>query len=278
MKPGKVSHFSLWSNKCYNSINEGGNVVEVIWEGFTDVMEQLNGLRKVSYFVPDTHCTVDRLWKHTNTKFCKHSAVWHNMTILQLRPCKDSASCSLWCEKETSSSAASNIHRNIQSYTQHKNKNRWLKKHSVAWSLTGMLLMLRSKDCSVLRASEFCGKVKKRITSCLLCNTLRSCVGRKNHWLKKIVDIRLIFNNSILRKTAQISTFSPFNLWEYIKMAVTPPHFCSVILSMLQHRFFSNLVIRQYVVIFSIQNILFSSKGQTLLTEIKQVGFLTAAV
>lgn len=105
-------------NGRYNSIDEGGDVVEVIWEAFADITEQLNGLRKVSCFVPDTHCTVDRLWQHTNTTFCKQSVpLAHNMKILQLRPCKDSASCSLWCEKETSSWAASNIHSNVHSYT-----------------------------------------------------------------------------------------------------------------------------------------------------------------
>lgn len=109
----------------------------------------------------------------------------YSLTILELRPCKDSASCSLWCEKETSSVAASNIYRSIAQLDTQHNKNRWLKKWSAAQSLTGMLLMLRSKDCKVLRASEFRGDAKKRITSCLLCNTVRSCVGRKNHWLKK---------------------------------------------------------------------------------------------
>lgn len=59
------------------------------------------------------------------------------------------------------------------------------KSRSLVRAVTGMLLMLRSKDCRVLRASEFCGDVKKRITSCLLCNTARSCVGRRNHWLRK---------------------------------------------------------------------------------------------
>lgn len=67
------SHSQPWTNGRYNSIDEGGDVVEIIWEAFTDITEQLNGLRKVSYFVPDTHCTVDRLWKHTNTVFCKQS-------------------------------------------------------------------------------------------------------------------------------------------------------------------------------------------------------------
>lgn len=65
--------FQLWINECYNSINDGGNVAEVIREAVTDIMEQLNGLRKVSYFVPDAHCTVDGLQKHTNTKFCKQA-------------------------------------------------------------------------------------------------------------------------------------------------------------------------------------------------------------
>lgn len=49
--------------------------------------------------------------------------------------------------------------------------------------VTGMFLMLRSEDCRVLWTSEFWGDVKKRITSCLLCNTAVSCVGRRNHWL-----------------------------------------------------------------------------------------------
>lgn len=61
MKPGGVSHLQLWMNSYYNSIDEGGDIAEVIREAFTDIMEQLNGLRKVSYFVPDTHCTVDGL-------------------------------------------------------------------------------------------------------------------------------------------------------------------------------------------------------------------------
>lgn len=131
-RPGYVLHLQLRMNGWYNSIDEGGDVVEVIWEAFTNITEQLNGLRKVSYFVPDTHCTVDRLWKHTSTTFCKQSiSLAHNMKILQLRPCKDFASCSLWCEKETSSSAASNIQSNMQNYTQH-NKNRWLNKWSNA--------------------------------------------------------------------------------------------------------------------------------------------------
>lgn len=122
-RPGYVSHLPVRMNGWYNSIDEGGDVVEVIWEAFADITEQLNGLRKVSYFVPDTHCTVDRLWKHANATFCIQSVfLAHNMKILQLRPCKDSASCSLWCEKETSSSAASNIHSNMHSYTQHNKK------------------------------------------------------------------------------------------------------------------------------------------------------------
>lgn len=67
-KPGGISHLHLWLNECYNSIDEGDDIAEVIWEAFTDIMEQLNGLRKVSYFVPDTQCTVDGLQKHTNNK------------------------------------------------------------------------------------------------------------------------------------------------------------------------------------------------------------------
>lgn len=132
------------------------------------------------------------------TLHCRHSAKTHkhkilqtvclsltdSLTILGLRPCKDSASCSLGCEKETSSVAASNIYRNIHSWADNTTKTDGSKKWSAAQSLTGMLLMLRSKDCKVLRASEFRGDAKKRITSCLLCNTVRSCVGRRNHWLK----------------------------------------------------------------------------------------------
>lgn len=104
----------MWMNECYNSINEGGDIAEVIREAFTDIMEQVNRLRKVSYFIPDTHCTVDGLRTH------KHKiqqtgclSLTYTLTILELRPYKDSASCSLWCEKETSSVAVSNIYRNI---------------------------------------------------------------------------------------------------------------------------------------------------------------------
>lgn len=63
----------MWMNECYNSINEGGDIAEVIREAFTDIMEQVNRLRKVSYFIPDTHCTVDGLRTHTNTKFSKQA-------------------------------------------------------------------------------------------------------------------------------------------------------------------------------------------------------------
>lgn len=64
-------------------------------------------------------------------------------------------------------------------------RNTWSQSLPLVRAVTGMLLMLRSKDCRVLRTSEFCGDVKKRITSCLLCNTASSCVGRRNHWLRK---------------------------------------------------------------------------------------------
>lgn len=117
MRPGGVSHLRLWINYCYNSIDEGGDIAEVIREAFTDVLEQLNRLRKVSYFVPDTHCTVNGLRKHTNRKFCKQAvslSLSHtSLTTLERRPCKNSASCSLWCERETSSVAASNKSRSI---------------------------------------------------------------------------------------------------------------------------------------------------------------------
>lgn len=48
---------------------------------------------------------------------------------------------------------------------------------------TGKLLMFRSSDWRVLITSEFWGDVKKRITSCLLWSTARSCVGLRNHSL-----------------------------------------------------------------------------------------------
>lgn len=75
MKSGGASHLQQCMNGYYNSIDEGGDIAEVIREAFTDIMEQLNGLRKVSYFVPDTHCTVDSLQKHTNTKLCKQAGL-----------------------------------------------------------------------------------------------------------------------------------------------------------------------------------------------------------
>lgn len=45
----------------HNSADEGGNIGEVVWEPFADVMKELNGLRQVSYSVPDTHRTVNCL-------------------------------------------------------------------------------------------------------------------------------------------------------------------------------------------------------------------------
>lgn len=67
----------------YNSADEGSNVVEVVWEAFTDIMKELNGLRKVSYFVPDTHCAVNRLWKHKHN-FLKTSPAGGLIDIRQL--------------------------------------------------------------------------------------------------------------------------------------------------------------------------------------------------
>lgn len=140
-KTRRFSRLRLWMNECYNSTDEGGDVAEVIREAFTDITEQLNGLRKVSYCVPDTHCAVDGLCKHTNTNICKQSvslSLIYSLTILELRPCKDSASCSLWCEKETSSVAASNIYRSIHSWTHNTTKTDG------------------SKSGALLRASQVC--------------------------------------------------------------------------------------------------------------------------
>lgn len=61
MKTRGFSHLQLRMNECYNPTDEGGDIAEVIREAFADIVEQLNGLRKVSYCVPDTHCTVDGL-------------------------------------------------------------------------------------------------------------------------------------------------------------------------------------------------------------------------
>lgn len=65
-------------------------------------------------------------------------------------------------------------------------------RRSLVRVVTGMLLMLRSEDCRVFRMSEFWGDVKNRITSCLLCNTARSCVGRKNHSLTEERTVKLM--------------------------------------------------------------------------------------
>lgn len=62
----------------------------------------------------------------------------YSLTILELRPCKDSASCSLWCEKETSSVAASNIYRSRHSWTHNTTKTDG------------------SKSGALLRASQVC--------------------------------------------------------------------------------------------------------------------------
>lgn len=53
--------------ESHNSADEGGNVVDVIREPFTDIMKKLNGLRQVSHRVPDTHRIVQCL---TNTHKC----------------------------------------------------------------------------------------------------------------------------------------------------------------------------------------------------------------
>lgn len=53
--------------ESHNSADEGGNVVDVIREPFTDITKELNGLRQVSHRVSDTHRIVQCL---TNTHKC----------------------------------------------------------------------------------------------------------------------------------------------------------------------------------------------------------------
>lgn len=58
--------------------------------------------------------------------------------------------------------------------------------------------MLRNKDCRVLAASELRGDAKKRMTSCLRCNTAMSLVGRRNHRLTDEFNEQPMFISSNL--------------------------------------------------------------------------------
>lgn len=162
----------------------------------------MNGLRQVSHRVPDTHHVVHCL---TNT----HK---HNMfTLIQQTLSHGYGVCGKTCSNLVETLPVGHFgvrerhpaQKSLTHTSTHRpsggvilclfRRFRWrynityLVGGGISWAkvVTGMLLMLRSEDCRVLRASEFRGDVKKRITSCLLCNTAKSCVGRRNHWLKR---------------------------------------------------------------------------------------------
>lgn len=92
------SHIAGACKMCasHNSADEGGDVVEVIWEALTDIMKELNGLRQVSHSVPDTHRTVNRLrqnpirasfWKLLEESGSWISAVWsHGSNLVKTLP------------------------------------------------------------------------------------------------------------------------------------------------------------------------------------------------
>lgn len=57
--------------KTHNSVDEGGDIMQVIRKSVTDVIKKLNGLGQMSHCVPDKHCTVHHLTqKHTQTLIC----------------------------------------------------------------------------------------------------------------------------------------------------------------------------------------------------------------